>query len=172
MPLVLYAVGVALVICGVVTNVPAASLSFALLIATTACVVVSLTIAVVIGAEAGWRLNTAIVGRLFATGFWRGSRGFRPIFVLLCVLAALTFCAGAAVLPRGTSIERVGGRYFQVESGQRAEISAGEAQYLTTARDVLLPVGGTLIFCVFSAGLLRGAVVWQQHSVPGLRRPR
>ncbi|WP_158861905.1 hypothetical protein [Leifsonia sp. AG29] len=170
-PIGLYAVAASVGVVGLLTGVSSLPLVSGILVVAVIFFVLSLTAAYfTVKGVTGPPASSGFIGQLFAMGFWRGSRAFRVTFVLLGTIAALTFSAGAVVLPRGTTVEKVGDASYSVNSGHRQVLSSAEALYLQSAQHILVPIGLALVLSVFSAGLLRGVAVARRERAGGLTR--
>ena len=169
-PIGLYAVAAGVGVVGLLTGVSSLPLVSGILVAAGIFFVVSLTAAYFTVRGVTGPASSGFIGQLFAMGFWHGSRAFRVTFLLLGAIAALTFSAGAVVLPRGTTVEKVGDASYSVNSGHRQVLSSAEALYLQSAQNILVPIGLALVLSVFSAGLLRGVAVARRERTAGLTR--
>ncbi|MGO4533401.1 hypothetical protein [Leifsonia sp. 2MCAF36] len=141
-PVLLYGVAVGFGAAGLLIGVPPAAGNIGILIVAGVLFAVSLAVSYFAVREETGPSSSAFIGQLFAVGFWQGSWVFRLSFLLVGAIAVLTFAAGAAVLPRGTTVEKVGDTYFRVDSGRHVALTAAEAQYLYDAQSTLVPIGG------------------------------
>ncbi|MGO4594282.1 hypothetical protein AB4Z18_10725 [Leifsonia sp. 2TAF2] len=169
-PVGVYAVAVGLGLVGLFTGVLSVRANIGVLILAALCFALSLAAAYFTVRRESRPTSSAFIGQLFAVGFWRGSRVFPISFLLLGTVAVLTFAAGAVVLPRGTTVEKVGESYYRASSGQRVELTPAEATYLQDAQSIFVPIGGAMVLSIFSAGLLRGVAIVRRQSVSGLTR--
>ncbi|MFF1876511.1 hypothetical protein [Leifsonia sp. NPDC058230] len=167
-PIALYAVAAGLGLAGLLTDMLSVPVTSGILILAGVFFVLSLALSYFTVRGDTRPASTAFIGQLFAVGFWRGSRMSRLGFLLLGTIAVLIFAAGAVVLSRGTTVEKVGDAYYSVNSGQRVALTSAEAHYLQNAQNILVPIGGAMMLCIFSAGLLRGASIVRRERTDGL----
>lgn len=169
-PAIVYLVAAIVGLVDLFLGAPGSVATVVVLVVAAICLAISLTAAYFATNDGTKSLSSGFIGNVFSKGFWDGALVFRLTFLILGVFAVLVFAAGAAALPRGTSVQEIDGVYYSVNSSERVEITVAEAQYLEAARNTLIPIGSAMLLSTLSAGLLRGTSALRRQKVNGLKR--